>query len=76
MGTEPLQRKLAAVFYTDLAGYSRLTGEDEEDTHRRLSACLDAIAASVEHHNGNVLHLAGDAVLADFGTVVVLSPVH
>ncbi len=70
MGTEPLQRKLAAVFYTDLAGNSRLTGEDEEGTHQQLSACLDAITASVEHHNGNVLHLAGDAVLADFGTVV------
>ncbi len=29
MGTEPLERKLAAIFYADVAGYSRLTGEDE-----------------------------------------------
>ncbi len=29
MGTEPLERKLAAILYADVAGYSRLTGEDE-----------------------------------------------
>jgi len=28
MGTEPLERKLAAILYADVAGYSRLTGED------------------------------------------------
>ena len=34
MGTEPLERKLVAILYADVAGYSRLTGEDEEDhTH-------------------------------------------
>jgi len=69
MGTEPLARKLAAILYADVAGYSRLTGEDEEGTHRALSARLDAITASIEAHNGAVLHFAGDAVLADFSTV-------
>jgi class 3 adenylate cyclase len=29
-----LLRKLAAMLYADVAGYSRLTGEDEEGTHR------------------------------------------
>ncbi len=43
MGTEPLERKLAAILYADVAGYSRLTGEDEEGTHRALSAYLDAL---------------------------------
>ncbi len=42
-----LERKLAAILYADVAGYSRLTGEDEEGTHRRLSAYLDAITHSV-----------------------------
>ena len=40
MGTEPLERKLAAILYADVAGYSRLTGEDEDATHRALSAYL------------------------------------
>ncbi len=69
MGTEPLERKLAAILYADVAGYSRLTGEDEEGTHRTLSAYLDAISHSIERHNGKVMHFAGDAVLADFTTV-------
>ncbi len=46
MGTEPLDRKLAAILYADVAEYSRLTGEVEERTHRALSAYLDAIATS------------------------------
>ncbi len=70
MSTEHLRRKLAAIFYADVAGYSRLTGEDEEGTHRRLNAYLDAITAAIETHSGKVLHFAGDAVLADFVSVV------
>jgi len=64
-----LERKLAAIFYGDVAGYSRLTGQDEEGTHRILSSYLDAITDAIEHHNGKVVHFAGDAVLADFSTV-------
>jgi class 3 adenylate cyclase/tetratricopeptide (TPR) repeat protein len=65
----PLPRKLAAILYADVAGYSRLTAQDEEGTHRRLSGALDAIAALVSALRGRVVHYAGDAVLADFATV-------
>ena len=68
-GPDRLERKLAAILYADVAGYSRLTGEDEEGTHRRLSAYLDAIAATIDGYRGKVLHYAGDAVLADFAAV-------
>lgn len=64
-----LPRKLTAILYADVAGYSRLTGEDEEGTHRRLSEYLDLISAGIETHRGRVVHYAGDAVLADFDTV-------
>jgi len=64
-----LPRKLAAILYADVAGYSLLTGEDEEGTHRRLSSYLDLISESIKSHQGNVVHYAGDAVLADFSTV-------
>jgi class 3 adenylate cyclase len=70
MEFKPLERKLAAILYADVAGYSRLTGEDEEGTHRRLRAYLDAITGSIETHGGTVMHFAGDAVLADFPSVV------
>jgi len=67
---ERLPRKLAAILYADVAGYSRLTGEDEEATHRTLSAYLDTITAMIQEHGGTVMHFAGDAVLADFPSVV------
>lgn len=63
-----LPRKLAAILYADVAGYSRLTGEDEEGTHRRLRKYLDVLSAAITEHHGRVVHYAGDAVLADFGT--------
>ena len=71
MADENVTRKLAAIFYADVAGYSRLTGEDEEGTHRTLSAHLDAITTVIEGHGGQVLHYAGDAILAEFASVVV-----
>ena len=64
-----LPRKLAAILYADVAGYSRLTGDDEEGTHRRLSGYLDFISASIQRHQGSIIHYAGDAVLSDFATV-------
>ena len=65
-----LPRKLAAILYADVAGYSRLTGEDEDATHRVLSEYLDLISAAIECHRGQVMHYAGDAVLATFEAVV------
>ncbi len=67
---ERLPRKLAAILYADVAGYSRLTGEDEDATHRRLREYLDLIAKTIEDHHGQVMHYAGDAVLAKFDAVV------
>ena len=64
-----LPRKLAAILYADVADYSRLTGEDEDSTHRRLSVYLDLVSETINHHEGKVVHYAGDAILADFGTV-------
>jgi len=65
-----LPRKLAAILYADVAGYSRLTGEDEDATHRTLGEYLDLIAGTVESHLGSVMHYAGDAVLAKFDASV------
>lgn len=69
MSSESYQRKLATILYTDVAGYSRLTGADEEGTHKILSDYLDLISSLVAKHDGRVVHYAGDAVLADFAMV-------
>jgi adenylate cyclase len=59
------ERKLAAILYADVAGYSRLTGEDEDATHRTLSEYLDLISRTVEDHRGRVMHYAGHVVPLD-----------
>ncbi len=41
-----LPRNLAVILSADVASYSRLTGEDEDATHRTLSEYLDLISAS------------------------------
>ncbi|NIP46832.1 MAG: SUMF1/EgtB/PvdO family nonheme iron enzyme [Gammaproteobacteria bacterium] len=66
---DQLPRKLAAILYADVAGYSRLTGEDEEGTHLNLRQALELFAETIDKHHGRVVHYAGDAVLADFPTV-------
>ena len=48
--SDRIPRKLAAILYADVAGYARLTGEDEDATHRTLSEYLDLISGSVESH--------------------------
>ena len=65
-----LPRKLAAILYAEVADYSRLTGEDEDATHRTLSEYLDLISSTIGSHGGKVMHYAGDAVLAKFEAVV------
>jgi adenylate cyclase len=67
---QSIQRKLAAILYGDVAGYSRLTGADEVGTHEALRTGLAIITKSIESHGGRVINYAGDAVLAEFGSVV------
>ena len=70
MGDQPIQRKLAAILYADVAGYSRLTGADELGTHAALRTGLAMLTKAIESHGGRINHYAGDAILAEFGSVV------
>jgi adenylate cyclase len=45
-------------------------GEDEEGTHREVSSRLDVLTRAVERHGGRIGHYAGDALLADFDSVI------
>jgi adenylate cyclase len=65
-----LERKLTAIFCADVFGYSRLTGENEEATHRTLTSHRKLIDALIEQHHGRFVHSAGDSVLAEFVSVV------
>ncbi len=68
--TVGMERKLAAIFSTDVAGYSRLMGDDEEATIRTLTAYRALISSLIEHHRGRVVDAPGDNLLAEFASVV------
>ena len=57
-----MERKLTAIFCADVFGYSRLTGENEEATHRTLKSYRKLIDALIEQHRGRFVHSAGDKV--------------
>jgi adenylate cyclase len=65
-----LTRRLAAIFYADVEGYTRLTALDEIGTHRKVVAALRLMTERIASHGGRVGHYAGDAVLADFDAPV------
>jgi len=71
METDSLNRKLTAILYIDVAGYSRLTGGDEEGTHRQVMKVLDYASQQISSAGGKVLRYAGDAILAEFSSAVV-----
>ncbi len=64
------KRRLAAILSADVAGYSRLMGDDERATLDTLNAYRDVFRQSVARHEGRVVDTTGDSVLAVFGSVV------
>ena len=64
-------RRLAAILAADVAGYSRLMGEDEEGTHARLQAHLrELVDPKIAEHHGRIVKNTGDGLLAEFSSVV------
>src|ERR1051325_227845 len=65
-----VERRLTTILSADVAEYSRLMRADEDGTMRGLTACRAVIDALVAEHRGRVANTAGDAVLAEFPSVV------
>jgi class 3 adenylate cyclase/TolB-like protein/Tfp pilus assembly protein PilF len=68
---ERVERRLSAILAADVAGYSRLMGEDEEGTLARLNAHRrDLIDPKIAEHRGRIVKTAGDGMLVEFASVV------
>jgi adenylate cyclase len=70
MADHSVERKLAAIFAADIAGYSRLMARDEVGTLARLKACRVIIDELIASHRGRIFNTAGDSVVADFASAV------
>jgi adenylate cyclase len=65
-----VERRLAAIFAADVAGYSRLMEQDEVGTLRTLTAHREIMDGLIAEHGGRIANTAGDSVLAEFPSAV------
>src|SRR5262249_917380 len=65
-----MERKLAAIFSTDVQGYSRLMGDDEAATIRTLTTYREVMTTLIQQHRGRVVDSPGDNLLAEFASAV------
>jgi TolB-like protein/class 3 adenylate cyclase len=64
-------RKLAAILCSDVVGYSRLVGADEDRTLARLRALRsDLFDPTIAVHHGRVVKRTGDGALVEFRSVI------
>src|SRR4029434_9635976 len=63
-------RRLAAIMFTDIVGFSRQMGTDEARMLRLLDVHNQLIHHAVNAHHGHVIKNIGDAFLVDFPSVV------
>jgi adenylate cyclase len=71
LATEHVERRLAAVLAADVAGYSRLMGNDEEGTLARLKFLRKTlIDPAIASHRGRIVKTTGDGVLVEFASAV------
>ena len=71
MNGNQVERRLAAILAADVAGYSRLMGQDEVGTLARLKALRrELIAPKIAEHKGRIVKTTGDGLLVEFPSVV------
>jgi len=71
MPEDRVDRRLAAIWAGDIAGYSRLMGVDEEGTLRQLKAHRkELVDPKITEHRGRIVKTTGDGVLVEFFSVV------
>ncbi|MCK1719945.1 adenylate/guanylate cyclase domain-containing protein [Bradyrhizobium sp. 141] len=70
MTDDKVKRRLTTVLCADVYGYSRLMEADETGTLETLRRYRTAIARLVERHDGRIVNTWGDAVIAEFASVV------
>lgn len=70
MPDDKVKRRLTTVLCADVHGYSRLMEADEAGTLETLRRYRTAIAGLVERHDGRIVNTWGDAIIAEFASVV------
>jgi len=69
MTPQEFERKLTAILSADVAGYSRLMGDNEELTIRTLTGHREMMTTLITQNKGRVVDAPGDNLLAGFSSV-------
>jgi len=64
------RRKLSAIMFTDMKGFSKEMGQNEEKTLRKLWRYEKAMKNIIKEHDGRVVKTIGDAIMGDFDSAV------
>ena len=70
MAVDKMKRKLTTIFCADVQSYSMLMASDEAETLARLRRYRTIMNELFERHDGRKVNTWGDAVIAEFGSVV------
>ena len=65
-----MERKLSTIFASDVVGYSKMMGNNEEKTLEILGERREVIDRAITDYNGIIFGSAGDSVIAEFGSPV------
>ena len=65
-----MERKLSTIFVSDVVGYSKMMGNNEEKTLETLGVRRVVIDSAITEHNGIIFGSAGDSMIAEFGSPV------
>jgi len=70
MSEDTVHRRLSAIMFTDLCGYSRIMGEDEARGMRILARYDEILNSAVTRFGGNIIKRIGDGMLIEFRSAV------
>jgi len=69
-GEENGKRRLSAIMFTDMKGYSREMGQDEEATLKKMWRYEKAMKEIIKEHDGRIVKTIGDSIMGDFDSPV------
>ena len=65
MANKPI-RKLAAIMFTDIVGYTELTSADEEKAFNLIKKKRDLLLPLIKKHSGKLIKEIGDGTLTRY----------
>ncbi len=68
--TSNLERRLSAIMFTDIVGFTRIMGDDESTALTILENQESLITPIISSHNGNIIKRTGDGYLLEFSSSV------